>query len=137
MKAGLGLVPDPVLAGRMNYPRNVVSIHPYFKVSPERMAEFRAGLAAFIERTASEPGALFYEFTAQGDEIFCREGYAGAEAALAHLQNVGDLLAAGLKIATLTRLEFHGPTEELAKMRGPLAHLPAVWFERIAGLRLD
>lgn len=121
----------------MNYPKNTVSIHPYFKLSAEHAAQFKAGLPAFVERTSSEPGVLFYEFTGQDDMIFCREAYAGAEAALAHLQNVGDLLAEGLKIAQLVRLEIHGPAEELDKMRAPLAHLPAVWYVRLAGLRVD
>src|SRR5207237_10562033 len=34
-------------------------------------------------------GSLFYEFTVNGEEVFCREGYTDAEGLLAHLENVG------------------------------------------------
>ncbi|HMJ05495.1 MAG TPA: hypothetical protein VK474_04495, partial [Chthoniobacterales bacterium] len=71
-----------------------------------------------------------YDFTVNGDEVFCREGYEGAEALLTHLENVGSLLAEALKIASLSRLEVHGPAAELDKLRGPLAHLQPQWFVR-------
>lgn len=112
----------------MNLPSNFVSLHPYFKVHPGKIDTFKAGLSAFREKTGTEEKNLFYDFTANGDEIFCREGYAGAEALLAHLENVGDLLTEALKIADLTRLEVHGPASELAKLRAPLAHLKPAWF---------
>jgi hypothetical protein len=37
---------------------------------------------AFIEITKCEELSLYYEFTANGDEVFCSEGYAGAAGAL-------------------------------------------------------
>lgn len=107
---------------------NFVSLHPYFKARPGKLEAFKAGLPAFSKKTATEEGNLFYDFTVDGDEIFCREGYAGAEALLAHLDNVGPLLAEALKIADLTRLEVHGPAADLDKLRGPLAHLKPAWF---------
>jgi hypothetical protein len=70
-----------------------------------------------------------------GDEVFCREGYTDAEALLAHLENIGALLAEALKIADLTRLEVHGPASELDKLRQPLAHLNPAWFVTDAGKR--
>ncbi len=118
----------------MDYPKNVVSLHPYFEVHPGRLDQFKAMFPAFVATTAKEQGVLFYEFTVSGDEVFCREAYAGAEAALAHLGDVGGLLAEAGKISTLARLEIHGPAEELDKMRAPLAHLSAKWFVREAGL---
>ena len=113
---------------------NIVSIHPYFKVHPGKLAEFKAAMPAFVEKTKAEPLNLYYEFTSNGDEIFCREGYDGAEGVLAHLDNVGPLLAEALKIADLTRLEFHGTAEELEKLKGPLAHLNPAWFARECGV---
>ena len=68
------------------------------------------------------------DFTSNGDEFFCREGYVGAEGALAHLQNVGPLVDEALKIADLTRLEIHGPAEELEKLKSPLAAMSPAWF---------
>lgn len=107
---------------------NFVSLHPYFKVHPEKLEAFKAAFPAFIEKTKTEERNLFYEFTVNGDEVFCREGYVGAEGLLAHLDNVGALLAEAFKIADLARLEIHGPAEELDKLRGPLAHLKPAWF---------
>jgi quinol monooxygenase YgiN len=105
-----------------------VSLHPYFKVHPGKLEAFKAGFPAFVAKTASEEKNHFYESTVNGDEVFCREGYADAEGLLEHPENVGALLAEALKIADLTRLEVHGPVSELDKLRGPLAHLNPVGF---------
>lgn len=107
---------------------NFVSIHPYFKAHPGKLEEIKASFPKFLEKTRTEEKNFFYEFTINGDEVFCREGYADAGAALAHLDNVGALLAEALTIADLTRLEIHGPAEELEKLKTPLAHLNPVWF---------
>ena len=112
----------------MSVPSNFVSLHPYFKVHPGKLEAFKAVFPAFIEKTATEEKNLFYDFTINGDEIFCREGYVGADGALAHLENVGALLAEALKISDLIRLEVHGPAEELDKLKGPLGHLKPAWF---------
>ena len=117
----------------MTLPSNFVSLHPYFRAHPGKLEVFKAGLSAFREKAATEEKNLFYDFTVKGDEIFCREGYAGAEALLAHLENVGALLAEAFKIADLTRLEVHGPAAELDKLRGPLAHLKPDWFVQDQG----
>jgi hypothetical protein len=109
---------------------NFVTLHPYFTAHPGKLEVMKAGLPAFREKTASEEKNLFYDFTINGDEIFCREGYDGAEALLAHLENVGPMLGEVLKIADLTRLEVHGPAAELDKLRAPLAHLNPDWFVR-------
>jgi hypothetical protein len=113
---------------RMNPLSNFVSLHPYFKVHPGKLEALKAAFPEFIQKTAGEGKNLFYGFTINGYEIFCREGYVDAEGLLAHLDNVGALLAEALKIADLTRLEVHGPAAELDKLRGPLAHLNPIWF---------
>jgi quinol monooxygenase YgiN len=112
----------------MNPLSNFVTLHPYFKVHPGELETFKAAFPAFIEKTAAEEKNIFYGFTINGDEVFCREGYADAEGVLAHLDNIGAMLAEALKIGDLIRLELHGPTNELDKLREPLAHLNPVWF---------
>ena len=107
---------------------NFVTIHPYFKVHPGKLEAFKTAFPAFVEKTKTEKRNLFYEFSVNGDEVFCREGYIGAEGLLAHLDSVGALLAEAFKIADLARLEIHGPAEELEKLKGPLAHLKPQWF---------
>ena len=115
----------------MSLPANFVSLHPYFKVHPGKREEFRKGLAEFSKKTTTEERNLFYDFTVNGDAVFCREGYAGAEGLLAHLENVGALLAEALKIADIIRIEVHGPAAELDKLREPLAHLNPDWFVKV------
>jgi quinol monooxygenase YgiN len=105
-----------------------VSLHPYFKVHPGKLEIFTAAFPGFVARTTSEEKNLFYEFTVNGDEVFCREAYTDAEGLLTHLDNVGALLAQALTIADLTRLEVHGPAAELDKLKKPLAHLNPAWF---------
>ncbi len=64
------------------------------------------------------------------DKIHCREGYANGDGALAHINNIGALLHEVLQsgIMELTDLQIHGPEEELAKLRQPLADLnPNYW----------
>jgi quinol monooxygenase YgiN len=107
---------------------NFVSLHPYFKVHPGKLDAFKAGLPAFIEKTKTEQKNLFYDFTFNGDEVLCREGYVDAEGLLAHLANVDALFKEVLKIADLPRLEVHGPAGELEKLKGPLAALKPAWF---------
>jgi hypothetical protein len=70
---------------------NFVSLHPYFKVHPGKADAVKAMLPRFVGKTAKERKNLFYGFSIHGDEIFCREGYEGAEGVLAHLDNVGAL----------------------------------------------
>jgi len=111
-----------------------VSIHPYFRAHPGKLKTIKGLLPRFVEKTATEPKVLHYEFTINGDEIFCREAYQDAEGALAHITNVGELLAEMLTLSDLIRIEFHGPDAELEKMKEPLAHLNAAWFSRVVGL---
>ena len=91
-------------------------------VPPDKMPHLKAILPEFAAKTRNETGNFFYEFTINGDEVFCREGYVNAEALLAHLENVGAMLAQALAMADLIRIEVHGPAAELAKLKEPLAH---------------
>jgi hypothetical protein len=112
----------------MIHPSKVLSIHPYFKVKPGNLPAAKAALAQFIAGTASEPGNLYYDFTLNGDVIFCREAYLGAQGLLQHLENVGAPLAEFLKLVDIIRVEVHGSAEELAKLKEPLAGLKPEWF---------
>ena len=105
-----------------------VSIHPYFKAKPGKLTEAKAMLPQFIVKASTEKLLLHYDFTVNGDEVHCREAYAGAAGLLAHVENVGAVLGEFLKIVDLTRVEVHGPAGELAKLRSPLADLKPAWF---------
>jgi hypothetical protein len=107
---------------------NFVSLHPYFRSHPGKLDAIKVTFPQFVAKTATERENLFYGFSINGDEIFCREAYETANGLLAHLDNVGALLAEMLKLADLIRVEVHGPAQELEKLKGPLAHLNPAWF---------
>jgi quinol monooxygenase YgiN len=85
-------------------------------------------LSEFVAKTRAETQNLFYEFSINGDEVFCREGYLNAEALLEHLGNVGAMLEASMKMAELIRIEVHRPAAELEKLKRTLARLRPAWF---------
>lgn len=111
------------------------TIVPYFEVQSDKLAAFKEMCEQFVEKTNTEPKCLYYGFSFDGNTAHCREGYQNAEGVLAHLENVGPLLQEALKIAELIRFEIHGPEEELAKLREPLADLQPQFFVLEYGFR--
>jgi len=111
------------------------TIVPYFKVHDGKLEAFKEMCEQFVEKTNTEPKCLYYGFSFDGDQVHCREGYDDAGGLLAHLENVGSLLQEALKIADITRLEVHGPEEELAKLREPLVDLNPQYFTLEYGFR--
>lgn len=112
-----------------------VTIVPYFKVRKGELQAFERLCERFVQVSEKEAGTLYYGWSFCGDQAYCREGYTGAEAALEHIKDVGALLEEAQKIAELTTLEIHGPEEELAKLRGPLADLKIQYFALKYGFR--
>ncbi len=111
------------------------SIAPYFTVSIENMAAFKAICEQMVTKSHEEPGCLYYGFSFHDNQAHCREGYVDADGLLAHLGNVGPLLGELLKVGEMTRLEIHGPEAELAKLRGPLDYLHPQFFVLEYGFR--
>lgn len=111
------------------------TVVPYFKVHDGKLADFRALCERFIARTEQESGVLYYGFSFDGHQVHCREGYENAAGVLAHLGNVGPLLEESLQIADLTRLEVHGPEDQLAQLRGPLEAFAPQYFTLEYGFR--
>lgn len=118
----------------MSLPANLVTIHPYFKIHPGKEEQVAAIQQKFIARTRTESKCLFYEFTANGDTVFCREGYEGADGAMQHVENVGDVLAEMLTVADLLRLEIHGLAEDIDVLAAKLSDLDIQWFRRTTSL---
>jgi quinol monooxygenase YgiN len=108
---------------------------PYFKVHEGKLDEFRGLTEQFVEKTQTEPKCMHYGFSFNGMQAHCREGYADAEAMLAHLENVGAVLDQALKIADITRLEVHAPAAEIEKLREPLKALNPELFTMENGFR--
>ena len=111
------------------------SIVPYFKIKDGKSEHFKQLGEQMVDKSKEEPKCLYYGFTFDGDEAHCREGYADADGLLAHLGNVGELLGEALKVADIIRLEVHGPEQELAKLREPLAGLNPRFFVLECGFR--
>ena len=108
---------------------------PYFEVADENLAAFKALGPKFVAQTRNESGCVHYAFSFSGNSAHCREGYLNAEAVLAHLQNVGELLGEALKISKIVRVEVHAPRAEIEKLRGPLASLGPVFYTLEEGIR--
>ena len=108
---------------------------PYFKANAGKLDAFKALCERFVAKSSNEAKCLYYGFSFDGDQIHCREGYVDAEGVLTHLDNVGSLLAEALSISELTRLEIHGPEQELAKLRDPLAQFQPQFFVLEYGFR--
>jgi quinol monooxygenase YgiN len=118
----------------MSLPANLVTIHPYFQLHPGKETRAQEVMEKFVSKTKGEPLCLFYEFSVLDGEVFCREGYVGAAGVLHHLENIGEVLEEMLTISDLTRLEFHGPAQEMDLLREPLAHLDARLFVVTTGV---
>ena len=82
-----------------------------------------------MDRSSQESLCLHDGFSKAGEILHCREGYQGAADALAHLENVGELLQTSLQICELTKLEVHGSPEELETLQPALTAFPVVFFE--------
>ncbi len=111
------------------------TIVPYFKIREGQSEQFKQLGEEMVAKSKEEPKCLYYGFSFDGDEAHCREGYADADGLLAHLGNVGALLGEALKVADIIRLEIHGPEQELAKLREPLASLNPRFFVLECGFR--
>lgn len=107
-----------------------VTVHPYFEIKEGELDNIKSYCEKFIELTKSEKDCLYYGCSFSGNKFHCREGYTDGNGVLAHLDNVGALLTEMLDsgIAEITDLQIHGPEEELAKLREPLADFnPNYW----------
>lgn len=111
------------------------TIVPYFKIKSGKTEDFKQLAQEMVSKSKQEPKCLYYGFSFDGDEAHCREGYADADGLLSHLDNVGALLGEALKVADIIRLEVHGPEQELAKLRTPLASLNPRFFQLEYGFR--
>jgi len=114
--------------------QDVISIHPYFRVKPGKMAEAKKLLSQMVDRASIEATNLYYDFTINGDVVYCREAYVGADGLLKHVENVGPVLAEFLKISDVLRVEIHGSKADLEKVKRPLAKLNPEWFEFECGV---
>src|SRR6516225_1266964 len=105
-----------------------VSVHPYWKVSEGKMDQFKGLCQRAVAAVGGEPKCLYYGFTFNGDEVFCREAYDSADGLLEHVAKIGPLLKDFMEIAEITHVEVHGPEEELSKLKQPLSAFSPNYF---------
>lgn len=113
----------------------VCTLVPYFTVQDGKLDAFKALGEKMVEKTKSENDVVFYGFSFSHQLAHCREGYASAAGILKHLENVDDLLQEALKIASLDRLEVHGPASEVAALQEPLKGLNPTYYVMETGFR--
>ena len=114
---------------------NCCTLVPYFRIQAGKIDAFKQLCVEFVKVTNNEPKCLFYSFSFDGDLACCLEGYVGAEGVLAHVDNVSELFPEAMKISEIERIEVHGPEQELAKLREPLAELNPQFFVVENGFR--
>ena len=112
-----------------------VTIVPYFKIHAGKIDDVKKICVAMVAKTEEESKCLFYGFSFSGDELHCREGYSDGAGALAHFDNVGDLLKTLLENTDLKKLEIHGTANEIDPMREPLSDLNPQFFTLEYGFR--
>jgi len=112
-----------------------VSLMPYFQVQEGKLEAFKNIVTQMVEQTKSESKCCYYSFYFNENTAFCREAYEGAEGVLEHIEKVGPLLEKSLTLAEMTFLEVHGPSDELAKLKEPLAELNPRYFELECGFK--
>jgi quinol monooxygenase YgiN len=111
------------------------TIVPHFMVHEGELDTFKALCEQFVVATKQDPKCLYYGFSFNGNEAYCRESYQDAEALLNHIENVGALIDQSLALVELIRLEVHGIETELAKLRAPLAGLNPQYYVLEYGFR--
>ena len=86
-------------------------------VKEGRLAGLKEHFVKMIAMTSTEPGALSYDFWLSEDEtrVYIHERYADNDAALAHVQNVGDQLGPFLDAVEMDPIVILGPVNDAAK----------------------
>jgi len=108
--------------------KKCVSLHPYFKVKPGKMEALKEVCKKLVPMCQTEAECLYFGFTFNGDEMFCREAYNGAAGVFAHLDNAGATIGEVLENADLIKLEVHGPAEELEQLKEALKDLNPTYY---------
>ena len=92
-------------------------------ISAAGLAEFKRVAAEALAVTKTEPGTLQYDWFFSADESVCvvRETYADSDAVLAHLGNVGPLLAPLIDLGGGIKVEVFGsPSQQLLEATAAL-----------------
>ena len=104
------------------------TVTAFFNVKPGKLGAFKELTDRFVEKTRNENGIRMYGWSFNDNEAHCRQHYQNAEGFLEHVENVFALFQEALIISDCTRLAIHGPEDELAKLREPLAAIDLLQY---------
>jgi hypothetical protein len=97
-------------------------------VKPGKLDAFEQLADRFVEKTRNESGIQAYGWSFSDNEAHCRQLFQNAAGFLEHVENVFSLFQEALTISDCTRLAIHGPEDELAKLREPLAGIDLLQY---------
>lgn len=104
------------------------TVTAFFKVKPGKLDAFEQLADRFVAKTRNESGMRAYGWSFNDEEAHCRQLYQNAAGFLEHVNNVFSLFQEALTISDCTRLAIHGPEDELAKLREPLASIDLLQY---------
>jgi quinol monooxygenase YgiN len=102
----------------MAFEDNSCIIGTYFKIQDGKEEEFKGLCERLVEKTQRHTGCFHCSFSFNSDESYWHQVYRDAEAAIANLPNVGQVLQDMTEIADVVRLEMHARQSELPKLSG-------------------
>ncbi|MCP4328174.1 MAG: hypothetical protein GY791_07035 [Alphaproteobacteria bacterium] len=105
----------------MSMDNPLVTVATYFVVHDGRLDEFKARCRPFVEKSSTEEKCMFVVLGFDGNQGMSREGYRDADGVLEHIENVRELMEENLTMIDLTRVELHGPQNEVEKSRTTLS----------------
>ena len=103
-------------------------------VKEGRITGLKEHVKLMIEMTSKEDGALCYDFWLNDDEtrLFIYERYADNDAAIAHVQNVGEHLGPFLDAVEMDPIVILGPVND--EVKGVFAACGAEYTTFLGGL---
>jgi len=112
----------------MNNQDTQLTVTAFFKANPGKLNALEQLADRFVERTRKESRMCAYGWSFHADEAHCRHRYQDAQGFLEHVENCLPLFQEALTISECTRLAIHGPEDELAKIRGPMANFDVLQY---------
>jgi len=113
-------------------PYTLCTVQPYFTVKDWEAA--RPIMEEFVKKVDGEANCIYYGWAKSGDQLFCTEAYTDGDAALKHLENIGECIGKILNgPAKLDRIEFHAPAAELEKVKEEMDKIGVIYFEIDSG----
>jgi len=131
---GIAMVAGLALADGQAHMSEDISYLLVMTVNEGQQAEVEPLLKEMVASTATEPGALNYEFHLAGDKVHSYERFTDSDAVLAHFTTFGEKFAVRfLGIFAVESMTLYGPADD--RVREAAAGFGAVPMVHIAGFK--